>query len=147
MIPIGDWSQKRLINLSVKDKIRDESKSQSGFGKNVSNWVGREYVYPTNVLHLATVCNNKNHAAAFPETLPTWFIQLFSDEGDIILDPFIGSGTTAVAAKRNNRHFIGIETVGDYCELAIKSINKLKSKPRVELHQVKLYEPKSYTGE
>ena len=118
MVPVGDWAQSRLVNLSEVDKIRDESKSKSGFGKKVANWIGREYVYPTNVLHLATECNNKNHSAVFPETLPEWFIQLFTDSGDVVLDPFIGSGTTAIAAARNKRHYIGIETVSEYCKEA-----------------------------
>lgn len=60
--------------LSDTDKIRDEPKVGSGFGKNISNWIDREMAYPTNVLHLATECNNRNHSAAFPEGLPEWFM-------------------------------------------------------------------------
>lgn len=93
MVPMGDWKNTRLKKLSDTDKQRDESKVGSGFGKNISNWLEREMAYPTNVLHLATECNNKNHSAAFPEALPEWFIKLFTKEGDIVLDPFMGSGT------------------------------------------------------
>ena len=96
MIPMGNWSKTRLKNLSDKDKTRDDSKVGSGFGKNISNWVDRTMVYPTNVLHLATECNNKNHSAAFPEELPEWFIKLFTKEFDVVLDPFMGSGTTLI---------------------------------------------------
>ncbi len=60
-VPVGDWSKKRLSNLSQTDLTRDESKVGSGFGKNISNWLGREYVYPTNVLHLPTECANRGH--------------------------------------------------------------------------------------
>jgi len=63
MIPVGDWAKARLSKLSETDKIRDESRAESGFGKNVSNWVGRDKVYPTNVLHLATETSNKGQAA------------------------------------------------------------------------------------
>lgn len=63
-VPIGDWADKRLNNLSETDKQRDESSVGSGFGKNVSNWKGKKMVYPDNVLHLATECNNKGHSAA-----------------------------------------------------------------------------------
>jgi len=117
MVPMGDWAKTRLKNLSLTDKIRDESKVGSGFGKNVSNWIGREKVYPTNVLHLATECNNKNHSAAFPESLPEWFIKLFTKEGDWVLDPFAGSGSTLKAAQNQRRNSIGIEIKPEYYNL------------------------------
>lgn len=65
MVPMGDWAKTRLKNLSETDKRRDESKVGSGFGKNVSNWLGRKMAYPNNVLHMATESGNKNHSAAF----------------------------------------------------------------------------------
>ncbi len=116
-VPIGDWAKSRLKNLSKTDKKRDNAKNGSGFGKNVSNWLNRDTVYPTNVLHLATECNNKNHSAAFPKELPQWFIKLFTQEGDTVLDPFAGSGTTLVVAEEMNRSSIGIEIVPEYCTL------------------------------
>jgi site-specific DNA-methyltransferase (adenine-specific) len=70
MVPTGDWAKARLKKLSETDKKRDESKVGSGFGKKIENWVGRDRVYPTNVLHLATECSNKDHSAAFPVELP-----------------------------------------------------------------------------
>ncbi|NMA47840.1 MAG: site-specific DNA-methyltransferase [Lentisphaerae bacterium] len=117
MVPMGDWAKTRLKNLSETDKIRDESKVGSGFGKNISNWLERDMAYPTNVLHLATECNNKNHSAAFPEGLPEWFIKLFTQVGDTVMDPFMGSGTTNIVANRLRRNSIGIEIVEDYYEM------------------------------
>lgn len=118
MVPVGDWAEDRLANLSETDKIRDESKVESGFGKNVSNWLGRDVVYPNNVIHMATECSNRNHSAAFPVDLPTWFIKLFTMEGDVVLDPFVGSGTTAVSAKQLGRKYIGIDINEEYCQIA-----------------------------
>jgi DNA modification methylase len=118
MVPVGDWAKDRLNNLSDTDKIRDESKVGSGFGKNISNWVGRKKVYPNNVLYLATECSNQNHSAAFPIELPTFFIKLFTDVNDIVLDPFIGSGTTAVAAVQLGRRYVGIDTNINYVEIS-----------------------------
>ncbi len=135
MIPIGDWVEDRLRNLSEKDRIRFESRSKSGFGKNISNWLKRDKVYPTNVLHLATECSNKNHSAVFPESLPEWFIKLFTEEGDIVLDPFMGSGTTLRVAKRLRRNSIGIDIVPEYYEKVkseIKECEYLLFEPEVK---------------
>lgn len=122
MVPMGKWAEKRLAKLTRNDVVRDESRSQSGFGKRVANWIGRDKVYPTNVLHLATEVTNKRHSAAFPLELPSWFIRLFTKPGDVVLDPFIGSGTTAVAARKLGRQFIGIELKPEYFELAEAAI-------------------------
>lgn len=129
MVPIGDWANGRLKNLSETDKIRDNSKSGSGFGKNISNWLKRNMVYPTNVLQFATVCNNKNHSAAFPEELPGWFIKLFTKENDWVLDPFLGSGTTAEVAQRMMRNSIGIEIMREYVEMAKAKIAQKEPSP------------------
>ena len=118
MVPVGDWAKGRLATLSETDRTRDESKVGSGFGKNVSNWLGRDMVYPNNVIHLATECSNRNHSAAFPMELPKWFIKLFTQQGDLVLDPFIGSGTTAVAAVQLGRAYVGIDTNPEYVDVS-----------------------------
>ena len=122
MAPMGEWSKTRLRNLSETDKIRDDSKVGSGFGKNISNWMDRKMAYPTNVLHLATECSNKNHSAAFPLELPSWFIKLFTKEYDTVMDPFMGSGTTLFAANRLKRNSVGIDIIEDYYQAVKKSI-------------------------
>lgn len=124
MVPMGDWAKVRLKNLSETDKRRDESKVGSGFGKNISNWVGRNRAYPDNVIYLATESSNKNHSAAFPTSLPEWFIKLFTKTGDVVLDPFLGSGSTAVAAKRTNRRYIGVEILKEFCLLAEQRVKE-----------------------
>lgn len=126
MVPMGDWAKNRLKNLSETDKIRDNSKVGSGFGKNISNWLARDKAFPTNVLHLATECNNKNHSAAFPEELPEWFIKLFTKENDTVLDPFMGSGTTLKVASRMKRNSIGIDIVPEYYEMVSKQIKPIE---------------------
>jgi site-specific DNA-methyltransferase (adenine-specific)/site-specific DNA-methyltransferase (cytosine-N4-specific) len=127
MVPMGEWAKSRLKNLSATDKIRDHSKVGSGFGKNISNWLNRDKAYPTNVLHLATECNNKNHSAAFPEELPEWFIKLFTKQGDTVLDPFMGSGTTNIVAQKMQRNSIGIDILSEHYEMVCKAMLPLEN--------------------
>lgn len=68
------------------------------------------------------------HPAPFPEELPNRLIKLFSFSNDIVIDPFMGSGTTAIAAIKNNRNFIGYEINKEYINLANKRILDLKEK-------------------
>ena len=126
MVPVGDWAKARLKNLSDTDKIRDESKVESGFGKNISNWVGRDMVYPTNVIHMATDTGNQGHSAAFPRQLPEWFIRLFTRPGETVLDPFAGSGTTLFVAQEMGRTAIGIEIVPEYVEAIEARLGQLQ---------------------
>lgn len=138
MVPIGDWAETRLRNLSETDRMRDNSKVGSGFGKNVSNWLTRNKVYPTNVIHLATECNNKSHSAAFPDALPEWFIKLFTDENDVVLDPFMGSGTTLHVARKMMRSSIGIEILPEYFEIVKKTVDPSCSNlfEQVRVHEI-----------
>jgi DNA modification methylase len=122
MVPMGDWSKKRLAKLSDTDKIRDNSRVGSGFGKNVSNWADKKLAYPSNVLHMATECGNRGHSASFPVSLPTWFIKLFTDVDDIVLDPFMGVGTTAIACKNLHRHYLGSEINRKYYDMATRRL-------------------------
>jgi site-specific DNA-methyltransferase (adenine-specific)/site-specific DNA-methyltransferase (cytosine-N4-specific) len=126
MVPVGEWARDRLRNLSDTDKVRDLSKSGSNFGKNISNWLNRDKVYPANVIHLATECNNREHSAAFPEALPEWFVKLFTKAGDTVLDPFMGSGTTVIVAQRMMRNSIGIEVMSEYYEMVKEKITPVK---------------------
>ncbi len=129
MVPIGDWAKSRLKNLSPTDQVRDNSRVGSGFGKRVANWVGRDKVYPTNVLHLATETSNRRHSAVFPEALPEFFIKLFTREGDWVLDPFMGSGTTLRVAQRLGRNAVGIDIMEEYYEMVKASLEATPRQP------------------
>ena len=69
------------------------------------------------------------HPAPFPVELPERLIRLYSFVDDVILDPFMGAGTTAVASLRNQRHFVGYEIAQEYVELAERRIEAERDKP------------------
>jgi site-specific DNA-methyltransferase (adenine-specific) len=64
------------------------------------------------------------HPAIFPDALASDHIISWSNLGDIVLDPFLGSGTTAVVAKKLSRKFIGIDVAKEYCDIAIKRLSQ-----------------------
>lgn len=74
------------------------------------------------IWYVNSVRANDDHEAKFPIELAERVIRLFSDAGDIVLDPFMGSGTTAIAAINHDRNYIGIEKEFEYVELAKKNI-------------------------
>lgn len=136
MVPMGDWADERLKKLGKNDVIRLESRTNSKYGKNISNWLGREMAYPTNVLYLSTECSNKKHSAVFPVALPEWFIKLFTEQDDVVLDPFGGSGTTAIAAIRLNRNFILIDSNPEFCKLAEERIKSEQKNKRPDQERI-----------
>ena len=107
--PAKESTKNRYNHLGPGDLHRHESATGSGFGRNMSTSVGREMVYPSNVLQGHSVVRNVGHSAAYPEWLPEFFIKLFTDPGDLVLDPFAGSGTTCRVAERLGRVTMGIE--------------------------------------
>ncbi len=68
------------------------------------------------------------HPAPFPVELASRVIKLYSYVDDVVLDPFMGSGTTGIAAKKNGRHYVGFDISPEYCKLAEERI--AKTKPR-----------------
>lgn len=123
MVPVGDWSKSRLKNINENDKSRQTSSTGSGYGRKIDNWVGRDMVYPSNVLHGSSETKNVGHSAAFPVWLPEWFIKLFSNKGDTILDPFMGSGSTAIAALNLERNVVGFELIESYFYNIVERVN------------------------
>lgn len=103
-------SEKRRKNKGVHNV-------KNGSGMNMSVRVASDMVRPSNVLTLPVDTTNHEHPATFPVSLPSFFIQLLTDEGDIVYDPFAGSGSTLVAAKNLNRHFIGTDIQSNYVGL------------------------------
>jgi site-specific DNA-methyltransferase (adenine-specific) len=96
-----------------KSTVRDE------YGKRFNIWN-----YPIGGGHCTKDRIAYEHPAIFPEQLASDHIITWSDEGDVVLDPFMGSGTTAKMAILNNRKFIGFEISKEYCNIATKRISQ-----------------------
>ena len=77
--------------------------------------------------------SNSQHPTEKPVELMKWLIETYTREGDTILDPFMGSGTTGVACVQTGRNFIGIEIDPTYFAIAEKRIKEAQQQPRLEL--------------
>ncbi len=118
LVPVGDWANKRLQKLGENDNTRHNSSNDSGFGRDISKWIGKEKVLPTNVISIPLVGKNMGHPAVFPIELPSFFIKLLSRENSLIIDPFGGSGSTGIASLKNNRNCLLVDNNPEYCKIA-----------------------------
>jgi site-specific DNA-methyltransferase (adenine-specific) len=100
-----------------------------------------EFGLRTNIwnIHPALGSNDRNeHPAPFPEKLAEDHILSWSNEGDLVLDPMCGSGTTCKMALLNKRNYIGIEISKEYCEISEKRLKVCEDKIKEQTKQVKL---------
>src|SRR5947209_6868846 len=132
--PIGDWVESRLAKLGDNDRSRHDSANASGFGRDISKWVDKQTVLPSNVLSLALVGKNKGHPAVSPVDLPLFFIKLLCPENGLVVDPFGGSGTTGLASLSVGRHCVLIDDNERYCQAAIKRLREEGVARKDELH-------------
>jgi len=105
------------INGGTQIEADGVRRPKNGNGKPVNETKVKQNIWPTSV-----GCGNGKHPAVFPEALARDHILSWSNEGDIVLDPFSGSGTTAKMAKHNGRRFIGIEVNPEYVEISEKRL-------------------------
>ncbi|MET0649085.1 MAG: site-specific DNA-methyltransferase [Pyrinomonadaceae bacterium] len=132
--PVGDWVESRLAKLGANDRSRHNSANASGFGRDISKWVNKQTVLPSNVLSLPLVGKNKGHPAVFPVDLPLFFIRLLCPEGGLVVDPFGGSGTTGLAALASGRRYVLIDNNEEYCQAAVKRLREEGAARRHELN-------------
>jgi DNA modification methylase len=137
-IPIGNWAKTRLANPSERDVVRHNSVNESGFGRDLSKWIGQDTVLPTNVMSAALVGKNKGHPAVFPPALPFFFIKLFCPKSGLVVDPFAGSGSTGIASLQLNRNCILIDNNANYCETAYHNLSKQNTRNE---HLIELMKP------
>lgn len=128
--PMGEWASKRLTKLEGKSAERHDSENNSGFGRDLRNWLNKDHVLPGNVVQVALVGKNMGHPAVFPTKLPEFFIKLFTRPGDKVLDPFAGSGSTGVAAEEQGRHVVLIDNKKEYYDVMVQRFRSTKIEGR-----------------
>jgi len=121
-VPKGDGSivtrsyDKQGVEGAFAKALRGEDRGSPGLA------------YPSNCLSLGHNHDALGHAAVYPVTLPTFFIKAYSEQKDLIYDPFLGSGTTLIAAEQLNRKCYGIEISPAYCDVIVDRWEKLTGK-------------------
>lgn len=135
-LAIQDYCRKQKINAFDKDynKLRREYENLNIYGKILtkeeeSDW-GQYGVWEIAPVHKRT----GGHPAEFPVELPARCIKMHSREGDIILEPFCGSGTTLIAAEQLGRICYGMEIDPHYCDVIIARWEKLTGKTAVKVN-------------
>lgn len=110
----------KSLSKWAEDNERRKNKgahhTTNGSGMNMSRRIVGDLVRPSNVLTMPTSSVNIDHPAVFPLGLPEFFIKLMTEPGDLVLDPFMGSGTTALAARKLGRRYEGVEMMERYIE-------------------------------
>jgi site-specific DNA-methyltransferase (adenine-specific)/site-specific DNA-methyltransferase (cytosine-N4-specific) len=124
-----------LKNPQWYKRKREKDITQNGSGFSRPDYRDMENIQiarPSNHIHIKNVVNqfteNRWHSATYPVELTDFFIKALSEENDIILDPFMGSGTTAISALKNNRNYIGYELSSEYFLLLEDRILNFKAK-------------------
>lgn len=117
----------RPNKLTGKASVAKGSKMKNEHGKVERRIIEyKEYGRRKNIWEYGVGGGKTGHPAVFPEQLAKDHIISWSNEGDLVLDPFMGSGTTAKMALETNRNFIGFEISKEYCEIAEKRINEFQ---------------------
>ncbi len=116
---------------STCDEVRASGRSSgyteagSGGGPGFVKSKNHEGALPSNVLRISGVEKGVNHPAMFPVALPAFFIKAYSDKGGVVFDPFLGSGTTLIAADQLGRKCYGVEISPAYCDVIVQRWEKL----------------------
>lgn len=110
------------------------AKSDSGLlGSDKASGYSRGMARPSNVIDAAAESGQGSHTAPYPVALPEFFIRAFSDAGDVVFDPFMGSGTTLIAAEKNGRVGFGTEISPRYCQVILERWQKFTGKKAEKL--------------
>ena len=130
--PLEDRKNK-FSGCKIHGTFRDKSGDTIARSTTWKNSICKDYGIRFNVWDIPSCKNNKSgHPAVFPGSLAKDHILSWSNKGDVILDPFLGSGTTAIAAYKLNRHYIGFEISKEYFNTAGERISLEQKQIRID---------------
>lgn len=115
-------STSKWAENNERRKNKGAHRTTNGSRMNMSRRITGDLVRPSNVVTMPTSSINIAHPAVFPVELPEFFVKLMTEEGDVVLDPFMGSGSTAIAARGLGRRYVGLELSEEYLELSAKRL-------------------------
>lgn len=124
-----------LLGTGPRGAAADQGKNHAAWQttrRNANDMEGRHggLARPSNVIEAKTESSQGSHSAPFPRAIPEFFIKAFSDPGDVIFDPFSGSGTTLVTAGMLDRAGYGVEISPAYCDVILRRMQEtLKTQP------------------
>jgi site-specific DNA-methyltransferase (adenine-specific)/site-specific DNA-methyltransferase (cytosine-N4-specific) len=119
-------STSKWLEGQKKRKNKGIHSTTNGSNFVMSKRICADKVRPSNVLSFPSSSLNIDHPATFPIALPLFFINLMTEPGDLVLDPFMGSGTTALACVQTGREYIGIDKNEEYCRMTQERIFNLE---------------------
>jgi len=122
-----EYSEKSIKRMKKPLKKRFARNEQNQNSNEYKDWAPNpKGALPTTLINISSESSRKSdkHVAIFPESLVEYFIKGASNENDIVLDPFVGTGTTAVVSKRNKRNYIGFDIQPEYIKDARKRIDE-----------------------
>jgi site-specific DNA-methyltransferase (adenine-specific) len=122
------WRSEELIEelrKKIAEKLADarrRDKDDAWIAESIARAVWSQATIPGPTVWEMTTVSSVDHPAPFPIELPKRVIELYTQPGDVVLDPFMGSGSTAIAAVLTGRHYVGYELSAEYCALAEKRL-------------------------
>jgi site-specific DNA-methyltransferase (adenine-specific) len=127
------WRSEELLSeleKKIVDKLADarkRDKDDAWIAESIARAVWGQAAVPGESIWEMNTESAVDHPAPFPVELPKRVIALYTQPGDVVLDPFMGSGSTALAAVQSRRHYVGYELSAEYCALAEKRVRETRS--------------------
>jgi len=129
------WRPEELIGelqKKIAEKLADarrRDKDDAWIAESIARAVWSQSTVSGPTVWEMTTASSVDHPAPFPIELPKRVIELYTQPGDVVLDPFMGSGSTAIAAVQMGRHYVGYELSAEYCQLAQRRLAELRKAP------------------